>query len=101
MVAHRINTAEITVSLLRGDNFCWLHLKNHIIKTLNGFGGYVVTAKLFIEAITKFLLGVIFLVYPFIIAVRIKNEEDFLEKELEGYTEYKQKVKYRLIPFVW
>ncbi len=43
----------------------------------------------------------IFLVYPFIIAKRIKNEEAFLEKELVGYREYKQKVKYRIIPFVW
>lgn len=44
---------------------------------------------------------VIFLSYPFIIANRIKNEEKFLESELVGYKEYKQKVKYRLIPFVW
>ncbi len=44
---------------------------------------------------------VIFLVYPFIIARRIKGEEELLLKELEGYKEYKQKVKYRLIPFVW
>ncbi len=43
----------------------------------------------------------ILLAYPFIIALRIKNEEAFLEKELEGYREYKQKVKYRLIPFIW
>lgn len=43
----------------------------------------------------------IFLVYPFIIAKRIKNEEEVLEKDLEGYTEYKQKVKYRMIPFIW
>ncbi len=43
----------------------------------------------------------IFLVYPFIIAKRIKYEEAFLEKELEGYCEYKIKVRYRLIPFVW
>ncbi len=43
----------------------------------------------------------IFLVYPFIIAKRIKNEEEFLEKELNGYGEYKKKVKYRLIPFIW
>ncbi|MBR4282927.1 MAG: isoprenylcysteine carboxylmethyltransferase family protein [Clostridia bacterium] len=43
----------------------------------------------------------IFLVYPFIIAGRIKGEEKFLEKELAGYKEYKQKVKYRLIPFIW
>ena len=43
----------------------------------------------------------IFLAYPILIAVRIKHEEAFLEKELHGYAEYKQKVKYRLIPFVW
>ena len=43
----------------------------------------------------------IFLAYPFIIVKRIKDEEIFLEKELDGYVKYKQKVKYRLIPFVW
>ena len=44
---------------------------------------------------------VIFLVYPLIIGMRIKDEELFLEQELEGYREYKQKVKWRLVPFVW
>ena len=44
---------------------------------------------------------IIFLAYPFIIAKRIRNEEAFLEKELDGYSEYKNKVKYRLIPFIW
>lgn len=44
---------------------------------------------------------IVFLAYPFIIAKRIKHEEAFLQKELEGYTEYKEKVKYRLIPFIW
>lgn len=43
----------------------------------------------------------VFLVYPFLIAKRIRNEEELLEKELEGYAEYKKKVKYRLIPFIW
>ena len=43
----------------------------------------------------------IFLAYPLIIAKRIKYEEVFLEKELDGYQEYKQKVRYRLMPFVW
>lgn len=43
----------------------------------------------------------VFLIYPFIIAFRIKYEEEFLEKELEGYKEYKQKVKWRMIPFIW
>lgn len=43
----------------------------------------------------------IFLTYPFIIAKRIRDEEKFLEQELDGYCEYKQKVRYRLIPFIW
>ena len=43
----------------------------------------------------------IFIVYPFIIAKRIKHEEAFLTENLTGYSEYKQKVRYRLIPFVW
>lgn len=44
---------------------------------------------------------IIFLAYPFIITKRIKHEEEFLEKELKGYSDYKQMVKYRLIPFIW
>ena len=44
---------------------------------------------------------VIFLAYPRLIIKRLKNEEEFLEKELKGYSEYKAKVKYRLIPFIW
>ena len=65
---------------------------------------YSVTLLLFLSM--PLVLGsvfslLIFLVYPFIIAKRIRNEEDFLEKELDGYSEYKQKVRYRLIPFIW
>lgn len=65
---------------------------------------YSVTLLLFLSM--PIVLGsiyafLIFLAYPFIIAKRIKSEEAFLEKELQGYIEYKQKVKYRLIPFVW
>ena len=43
----------------------------------------------------------IFLIYPFVIVKRINNEEKVLEKELKGYNEYKKKVKYKLIPFIW
>ncbi len=43
----------------------------------------------------------VFLLYPLLIARRIKDEECLLEKELPGYTAYKQKVRFRLIPFVW
>lgn len=43
----------------------------------------------------------VFLAYPFIIAVRIKSEETLLAKELNGYSDYMKKVKYRLIPLIW
>lgn len=65
---------------------------------------YAATVLLFLSM--PLVLGsvyalLIFLVYPFLIAKRIKGEEEFLEKELLGYKEYKQKVKYRLLPFIW
>ena len=44
---------------------------------------------------------VIFLAYPILIAKRIAHEEAFLEENLEGYRAYKQKVQYRLIPYIW
>ena len=56
------------------------------------------TMPLILGSIISFI---IFLIYPFIISKRIKNEEKVLEKELKGYEEYKKKVKYRLIPFIW
>lgn len=42
-----------------------------------------------------------FAFYPAAIVIRLKDEEDLLTRELPGYPEYKQKVKYRIIPFVW
>ena len=65
---------------------------------------YSVTLLLFLSM--PLVLGslyafIVFLAYPFIIAARIRGEEAFLEKELDGYAAYKQKVKYRLIPFIW
>lgn len=56
------------------------------------------TMPLILGSIISF---VIFLIYPFIITKRINNEEKVLERELKGYTDYKKKVKYRLIPFIW
>lgn len=56
------------------------------------------TMPLILGSIISFI---IFLIYPFIISKRIKNEEEVLEKELKGYKEYKNKVKYKLIPFIW
>ncbi|WP_298523353.1 isoprenylcysteine carboxylmethyltransferase family protein [uncultured Methanobrevibacter sp.] len=43
---------------------------------------------------------IIMLIYPIIIIFRIKNEEKVLERELKGYNEYKEKVKYKIIPFI-
>ena len=42
-----------------------------------------------------------FALYPFLMVVRILNEEKVLTAGLDGYKEYKEKVKYRLLPFVW
>ena len=42
-----------------------------------------------------------FAFYPLVIVIRILNEEKVLTHELNGYAEYKEKVKYRLIPFIW
>jgi len=64
------------------------------------------TATIFMFLSIPLILGsvisfIIFLVYPFIIIKRLNNEEQVLEKELKGYKEYKKKVKYKLIPFIW
>ena len=44
---------------------------------------------------------IVMLIYPIIIIFRIRNEEKVLENELIGYNEYKEKVKYKLIPYLW
>lgn len=41
------------------------------------------------------------LIFPFQMSTRMKNEEEILEKGLEGYIRYKEKVRYKIIPFVW
>lgn len=43
----------------------------------------------------------IFLIFPLVLIIRIRNEEKILFKELKGYSKYKLKVKYKLIPFIW
>lgn len=65
---------------------------------------YAVTILLFL--MIPLVLGswyalIAFAFYPAIILVRLKDEETLLTKELPGYEAYKQKVKYRIIPFVW
>lgn len=65
---------------------------------------YAVTLVLFLSM--PLVLGslfsfVIMLAYIPMIAVRIRGEEAFLEEELEGYKEYKQRVRWKVIPHVW
>ena len=65
---------------------------------------YAVTLLLFLSmpfVLGSFLSFLCFLPYPFLIAKRLLDEEKFLEQELTGYKEYKEKVKYRLIPGIW
>lgn len=65
---------------------------------------YSATILLFLSmplVLGSLLSFAIFLTYPVIIAKRIKNEEKILENGLTGYSDYKNKVKYRLIPFIW
>ena len=65
---------------------------------------YTATILMFISAplvLGSVIAFLIFLVYPAIIVMRIGSEEKVLTEGLRGYSEYRQKVKYRLIPFVW
>lgn len=65
---------------------------------------YSATLLLFLSmpfVLGSFLSFLCFLCYPALIIKRLKNEEALLEEELPGYKAYKEKVKYRLIPYVW
>lgn len=65
---------------------------------------YMATILLFLSM--PLILGswyalAVFAFYPAIIIVRLKDEEKLLTRELTGYAEYKKKVKYRILPFIW
>ena len=65
---------------------------------------YAVTIELFM--MIPLILGswwalIVFAIYPAVIVVRLKDEEELLTRELPGYEEYKKKVKWRLLPFIW
>ena len=65
---------------------------------------YAATLLLFLSMpliLGSLLSLLVMLVYPFIIARRIQNEEQVLMRELPGYREYRKKVRWRLIPFLW
>lgn len=64
------------------------------------------TATIFLFLAMPLVLGslisfFVFLLYPILIVFRIIYEEKVLVIELNGYSEYKKKVKYRIIPFIW
>ena len=65
---------------------------------------YTSTIFLFLSmplVLDSFFSFIIMLIYPIIIIFRIKNEEKLLERELDGYSEYKKKVRYRIMPFIF
>ena len=65
---------------------------------------YAVTLVLFLSmplVLGSWLSLAVLLAYPFIIAARIRDEERVLIKGLPGYSEYTQRVRWRLIPFLW
>ena len=65
---------------------------------------YAVTILLFLMiplVLGSWYAWIVFAFYPVIIIVRLRDEEELLTRELPGYCEYKQKVKYRIVPFIW
>lgn len=65
---------------------------------------YLATILLFLSiplVLGSWISLLFFAFYPVVIIVRISNEEKVLTAGLSGYAEYKNKVKYRLIPFIW
>jgi protein-S-isoprenylcysteine O-methyltransferase Ste14 len=49
----------------------------------------------------SFCAFILALLMPILIALRIRNEEQLLQKDLDGYEAYMSKVRYRLIPYIW
>ena len=65
---------------------------------------YMATTILFLAMPLVLASPISFIVmsgYIPVIAKRIKNEEKVLEEGLDGYAEYKEKVKYRILPLIW
>ena len=102
----------IAVFVLAGldRRFGWSDVPDWLMYACAGLHGivrhpmYAVTVIMFLAM--PVVLGAwasfcVMLIYPIVIVARILNEEKVLEEGLEGYTEYKKRVKYRLIPFIW
>ena len=65
---------------------------------------YAVTTVLFLSiplVLGSWISFFVFLLYPGLMVKRIQNEEALLVESLPGYSDYRKKVKYRMIPFIW
>ena len=65
---------------------------------------YMASLFLFLSmplVLNSFYSFLVFLIYPYFISLRIKNEEAVLEEGLRGYRDYQKKVKYKVIPLIW
>lgn len=65
---------------------------------------YLSTTLLFLSiplVLGSYISFIVMLIYPFLIVIRIRNEEEFLDRNLTGYSEYKKRVTKHLIPFIW
>ena len=65
---------------------------------------YMASLFLFLSmplVLNSFYIFLVFLIYPYFISLRIKNEEAVLEEGLRGYRDYQKKVKYKVIPLIW
>lgn len=65
---------------------------------------YAVTTLLFLSiplVLGSWITFALFLIYPVLMVKRIRSEEQFLVNSLPGYADYRKKVKYRMIPFIW
>jgi len=64
------------------------------------------TATIFLFTAMPLVLGSlialpVFLCYPILMIIRIKDEEKLLEKELSGYSDYQKRVPWRILPYIW
>lgn len=65
---------------------------------------YMAASLMFVSlplVLGSFVSFAVFLFYPFVLVSRIHGEEALLTRALPGYAQYKQKVRFRMIPFIW
>lgn len=65
---------------------------------------YMAASLMFVSlplVLGSFVSFIVFLFYPFVLAARIRGEEELLTRKLDGYAAYKEKVRFKMIPFIW